>query len=119
MRPWLNVLFVVCIVFQYRPGRAEDSTNKAGDSEFASEHQSDAAAKRGYELLTKKQYLPPAFTQENMDEIWRAWPAPLRKMAENADLATRRKLIFERYGFTERVDSRLVFPTVPGSRCNM
>lgn len=60
-------------------------------------------AKRGYELLTTKAYLPPVFTQANMDEIWRVWPEPLRKQAEAADSETRRRLIFERYGFADRI----------------
>lgn len=71
-------------------------------------------ARRGYKLLTTKAYLPSVFTQANMDEVWRAWPEPHRKRAADADSETRRRLIFERYGFTERVDFETGLPDGSG-----
>ena len=60
------------------------------------------AAQRGYQNLTTKAYLPPDFTQETFDAVWRVWPEPLRSQAEAASPAERREMAFERYGLTHR-----------------
>lgn len=63
---------------------------------------SETPAQRGFRLLTTKAYLPPDFDQETFDNVWRAWPEPLRERAEAASAEERRKLAFSRYGLTER-----------------
>ena len=40
-----------------------------------------SAARRGYELLVDKAYLPPDFDQETFDAVWKQWPEPLRSAA--------------------------------------
>jgi mono/diheme cytochrome c family protein len=67
------------------------------------------AARRGYELLVNKAYLPPDFDQETFDAVWKQWPEPLRSQAEDATAAQRRRMAFERYGLTPRPDD----PTKP------
>jgi mono/diheme cytochrome c family protein len=61
-------------------------------------------ARRGYELLTEKAYLPPDFDQETFDSAWQQWPEPLRSEAEKATPDERRQMAFERYGLTPRPD---------------
>jgi hypothetical protein len=68
-----------------------------------------AAARRGYELLTQKPYLPPDFDQETFDNAWQQWPEPLRTEAEKATPEVRRQMAFQRYGLTPRPDD----PTQP------
>src|SRR5438874_10472875 len=63
-----------------------------------------SAARRGYELLVDKAYLPPDFDQETFDAVWKQWPEPLRSQAEKATPAERRKMAYERYGLTPRPD---------------
>ncbi len=86
MRPvtiWLCLLCLVCLC----------ATSVMAD---------DEAAKRGYQLLTTKAYLPPDFTQETFDSVWKVWPEPLRSRAEKATLEERRSMAFQRYGLTRR-----------------
>ena len=59
-------------------------------------------AARGYELLINKAYLPPDFDQETFDNVWRAWPQPLRSRAEAASTEQRRQMAFDRYGLDVR-----------------
>ena len=93
---------------------AQDPSEAAVEQTDASMQLEPGNARRGYELLTTKAYLPSVFTQDNMDEIWRAWPEPLRTQAEQADAETRRQLIFERYGFNERVEFESGLPDGSG-----
>lgn len=66
----------------------------------AAELSGTAAARRGYELLTTKAYLPPDFDQEAFDAVWQTWEEPLRTQAAAATVAERRRMAFERYGLT-------------------
>ena len=59
-----------------------------------------SAAERGYQFLTTKPYLPPDFTQDVFDELWRTWEEPLRSQAAQATPEERRKMAFSRYGLT-------------------
>jgi mono/diheme cytochrome c family protein len=68
-----------------------------------------AAARRGYDFLTKKAYLPPDFDQETIDAAWRGWPEPLRSQAAKATLTERRSMTLARYGLSPRPDD----PTKP------
>ena len=56
----------------------------------------------GYQLLTEKAYLPSDFDTETFDQIYKAWPEPLRKQAEAASADERRQMAFERYGLSRR-----------------
>lgn len=58
-------------------------------------------AERGWELLRSKPYLPPDFSQQVIDEIWKVWPAPERDRAARATPVERRSMIFSRYGLME------------------
>jgi mono/diheme cytochrome c family protein len=49
-----------------------------------------------------KAYLPPEFDDEVFDHLWYAWEEPLRRRAETATAAERRRLAYSRYGFTPR-----------------
>ena len=71
--------------------------------------QAQTPAERGYKFLTEKAYLPLDFEQETFDNVWKSWPAPLRQEAEDASAEDRRRLAFERYGLTPRLDD----PTQP------
>ncbi len=68
-----------------------------------------SAEHRGYWFLTQKAYLPPDFSQEIFDNVWKKWPEPLRSQAEKANPDDRRKLAFSRYGLTPRPED----PTKP------
>jgi len=59
-------------------------------------------ARRGYELLLNKAFLPPDFDQETFDELWKTWEAPLRNEAEKSSALERRRMAFTRYGLIER-----------------
>ena len=60
------------------------------------------ALPRGMQLLLDKAYLPPEFDDEVFDHLWYAWEEPLRRQAEAATPAERRKMAYARYGFTPR-----------------
>ena len=64
----------------------------------------DPAAQRGYQVLVDQPMLSSDFSQAVFDEVWRAWPLPLRGEAEQASLDERRQMAFERYGLTPRPD---------------
>jgi hypothetical protein len=76
---------------------ASRSLNVASNAAFAGQ-----AARRGYDLLLNKAYLPADFDQETFDELWKTWEEPLRSQAENADQDSRRRMAFDRYGLIER-----------------
>ncbi|HBE70500.1 MAG TPA: hypothetical protein DDW52_20315 [Planctomycetaceae bacterium] len=97
------VLAGLCASSCAGPVRAEEVADQSPSSGDAKVQLVPGDAKLGYQLLTTKAYLPPVFTQANMDEIWRAWPKELRERAATVDPETRRRIIFERYGFTERI----------------
>ena len=59
------------------------------------------AARRGYEFMTKKAYLPPDFDQQVFDELWKTWPDELQEKARNASPEERRAMTFSRYGLIE------------------
>lgn len=73
------------------------------EESIASKEESLGRPAEGYRLLTRKAYLPPYFEEKDVLQIWRAWPQELAERAREADVLTRRRMIFERYGFTERV----------------
>ena len=62
----------------------------------------ETPAQRGYRLLVSKAYLPPDFTQEVFDELWKNWEQPLREKAAQATPAQRSRMAFARYGLTAR-----------------
>jgi mono/diheme cytochrome c family protein len=62
------------------------------------------AAERGYRLLTETPLLTSDFSQEVFDEVWKSWPRTLRSVAEKSSADERRRMAFERYGLTERLD---------------
>jgi mono/diheme cytochrome c family protein len=62
----------------------------------------NAAARRGYDLLLNKSYLPPDFDQQTFDELWKTWEEPLRSQAEAASPDERRRMAYQRYGLVER-----------------
>lgn len=60
---------------------------------------------RGYDLLVNTPYLPPDFSEEIFDNVWRVWPQPLRAQAAAATPQQRRVMAFERYGLTPRPET--------------
>lgn len=81
----MRLLFFLTITFAVLlPSRAEDE------------------AERGYRVLTELPLLTSDFDQEVFDNTWKSWPEPLRKKAELASPAERRKMAFQRYGLTTR-----------------
>ena len=60
------------------------------------------AARRGYDFLINKVYLPADFDQATFDQIWRSWPPPLQAKAAQATPDERRAMAFRRYGLTAR-----------------
>ena len=55
-------------------------------------------AVRGYSALRTHPFLPPDFDEAVLSSLWTVWPEPDRTQAEQADEATRRRLIFSYYG---------------------
>ena len=60
---------------------------------------------RGFDLLVNRPFLPPDFSEEVFDNVWRVWPQPLRDQAAAATSEERRRMAFERYGLTPRPDA--------------
>jgi hypothetical protein len=72
--------------------------------EVASVANPASAAERGWQHLRNKAYLPPDFDQTVFENLWRRWPEPLRKQAEAATPAERRRMTFSYYGLMESPD---------------
>lgn len=72
----------------------------------------------GYRILLDKTYVPADLDQAIWDEIWKVWEEPARGQAEKATPEQRRKMAFERYGFTERPgeDSPLPLQYTPNDK---
>ena len=68
----------------------------------SADHTDAAAAERAYRFLTQNALIPPDFSQTTFEEVWQAWPEPLKSQAANLSPAERRKMAFERYGLTIR-----------------
>lgn len=64
----------------------------------------EPSAERGYSLLRTKPFLPADFSEKVFNGIWKAWPDPIRKKAEQASPQERRKMAFARYGLVEDPD---------------
>jgi mono/diheme cytochrome c family protein len=62
------------------------------------------SAKRGYQTLTSKAFLPADFDQQVFDELWKSWPKEQREQAEKASPVERRRMAFSRYGLIESPD---------------
>lgn len=92
---WLVIATCLCV-----PGDLCVPGNLLQADPWVAEEEPDPA--RGYRLLLEKAYLPPDFTTEVLEQVWRQWPEPLRSRAEAADPETRRRMTFERYGLTPR-----------------
>lgn len=73
-------------------------------------HAQAPSPEQGYELLLNKAYLPPDFDQETFDEVWRAWPEPLRSRANQAAPDERRQMAYRRYGLIARPGDALERP---------
>ncbi len=67
-------------------------------------------AAQGYDLLVHHTFLPPDFTEAVFDQVWQAWPRPLRDQASVASTSTRRKMAMQRYGLTTRPDDESLDP---------
>ena len=98
-RAWLVPFLAVIAFAVVSPLRASEP---AADDR---QPQSSDPAERGYWFLRHKPYLPPDFDQLTFDNLWRAWPEPLKSQAEAATPAERRKLTFSRYGLIESPES--------------
>ena len=91
-RCWLcQILSMAAMLVTAQDGRSADDIDQA-------------AANRGYRFLTENALIPPDFNQITFDEVWQAWPEPLKSQAANFSPAERRKMAFERYGLTIRAD---------------
>lgn len=103
--PWLTVswLAVLAILSWTKPSCAKESDSLARDS-VASLNAQDVPgdAARGYDLLINTPFLPPDFSEEVFDQVWNAWPKPLREKAAAASPDERRKMAMDRYGLTTR-----------------
>jgi len=90
----LAIVGVACV-------RAEAPAKSASQPSVASsaaDADRAAAAKRGYEFIRTKPYLPAEFPETAFDEIWRTWPADLQVKAKAATPEERRKMALSRYG---------------------
>ncbi|WP_437192169.1 hypothetical protein [Planctomicrobium sp. SH527] len=63
---------------------------------------SAGAPEQGYHHLLESVYLTADFEEDDIQNVWKVWPEPLRTQAENASPLERRKMTFERYGLTPR-----------------
>lgn len=62
----------------------------------------NAAAERGFRHLTEVPFIPPDFYEATFQDVWKEWPAELKKRAAAASPGDRRKMAFDRYGLTPR-----------------
>jgi len=83
------------------PSKIEEQASKA------------AAAKRGYEFVRTKPYLPAEFPESAFNEIWRTWPADLQAKAKNATPEERRKMALSRYGLVPAPDAANAATEIP------
>jgi len=56
------------------------------------------AAERGSRFLTDTAMIPADFHESTFDEVWKAWPQPLKSKAAIVSPAERRAMAFDRYG---------------------
>ena len=54
--------------------------------------------------LIETALIPPDFSESTFDEVWHAWPEPLKSEAATASPAERRAMGFDRCGLTTRTD---------------
>ncbi|MDA1015811.1 MAG: c-type cytochrome [Planctomycetota bacterium] len=94
---WRPVLFAIGIVLSVNVMHGQAPT--------AVETGQSAAARRGYELLRTKPYLPADFDQDVFDSLWKSWPKPLQETARAASVQERRRLTMERYGLMPSPDA--------------
>jgi mono/diheme cytochrome c family protein len=59
-------------------------------------------AQRGLEILLTEAMAAPIMKVADIDRLWTVWEEPDRDRAEQADVAERRKMTFERYGWAKR-----------------
>ena len=105
---WL-LIGAVALLLHARLTTAEENGTKERDSDTQRQpldlgpetRDPPPAAKRGYELLRTKPYLPPDFDQDVFDNLWKTWPEPLRSQAREASPLARRHMAFARYGLIE------------------
>jgi hypothetical protein len=96
-------LFAIQLAIAVGMARDPQLIRQRGHSEPAEAEPSfKTEAERGLWLMLNKAYLPPDFDQETFDALWKVWPEPLRKQAEQATPDERRKLAYERYGLVAR-----------------
>ena len=60
------------------------------------------ASERGYRFLIDTALIPADFHESTFDEVWKAWPQPLKSKAAIVSPAERRTMSFDRYGLTTR-----------------
>lgn len=53
----------------------------------------------GYELIRHKIYVPKHFTDDDLANVWKAWPREDRDYAASLSASERQQLVFKRYGF--------------------
>lgn len=63
-------------------------------------HDQPGLAHEGYRLLLNKPYVKAAFDHALFDQLHLSWEEPLAEEAANATPEERRRLAFDRYGFT-------------------
>jgi mono/diheme cytochrome c family protein len=79
---------------------AEPATIPGVPEELLLGLQPDAA--KGYEAITTMPMGQPLLQVADIDRLWNVWEEEERAMAEKGDQAERRRLTFERYGWTKR-----------------
>jgi hypothetical protein len=65
----------------------------------AADTTAESPAARGLRRLRTEPYSPADFTVEQFDRLWQVWPAELKRAAESASPAERRRMAYSRYGF--------------------
>ncbi len=68
-------------------------------SAWAADAAAESPAARGLRRLRTEPYSPADFTVEQFDRLWQVWPEPLKRAAESASAAERRRMALSRYGF--------------------
>lgn len=72
---------------------------------------SAGAPENGYHHLLESVYLTADFDEDDIQNVWKVWPEPLRSQAEAASPLERRKMTFDRYGLTPRPGDDLTSET--------
>lgn len=96
-------IFGVCCALSAPPLALFTSTGLANDV-LAPAAEQASPAQHGWHFLIEKNYGKPTLTEQRFEQLWKTWPEPLKREAEQASTERRREMAFSRYGFVADPD---------------